>query len=774
MTESYLPFPPEIVEQRTDLFNADSRLCRSGDRCFILMRHTAVYSYAAGDPAGEARAMAHLLDFKYATQEEIARVYGVSVRTVRRLKRLVEQEHREPLMRRSGWPKGRPRMPVARKQRIERLKADGLSNREIGRQLGVSEKAIRKQVGPTKGAPVQLSLLGTEDTSAVEEVVSVAPVSAAQPPPEPPSSSSFDAAPTVTSLDRDPRDRSIDRSMAALGMLDDAAPLFADAKAVPGAGVLFALPALVHSGVFRLAAKHYVSIGPAFFGLRTALLVLLFMTLWRIKSPEGLKERDPASLGLVLGLDRAPEVKTLRRKLTHLAARHKAVAFGRDLASLRVEQRGALMGFLYVDGHVRAYHGNRDLPKTHVARMRLAMPATTDYWTCDASGDPLFVFTADANAGLTLVMRQVLDEVRSLVGQRRVTIVFDRGGWKLELFKQMLALGFDILTYRKGKAPLIDEKLFSKHAGVVEGQQAEYLLHDEEVSFLDSTLRLRQVTRLGSRGKQTQIVTSRRDLPALEVAVRMFSRWREENFFKYARAEFALDALVDYQVEPDDPTRTVPNPGRRELAKKIKTARNEIARLEQSLGTDLVKARNSNKPALDMLAAADEKIQTDLQAARRDLERLRAELKETPTRVALRDLSDDAVFKLATERKHLTNIVKLLAFQAESDLLALLESDYSRCDDEGRTLLHELFAASADLHPTHGELRVVLHPLSSPHRTAAAACICYALNETQTRYPGTNLKLRFEIAPLPRTCLAFPGPTSPRQTPPADDPPANS
>jgi len=744
------------------MFNADSRLCRRGDRCFILVRHTSVCSYEAGDPAGEARAMAHLLDFKYATQEEIARVYGLSVRTVRRLKRLVEDEPREPLARRSGWPKGRPRLPVTRKQLIERLKTDGLSNREIGRQLAVSEKAIRKQVGPRKGAPVQLSLPATECARTGKEAVSGAQGPEPQPSPETPiAPPPVDATPAVTSLDRDPRDRSVDRSMAALGMLDDAAPLFADAKGVPGAGVLFALPALVHSGVFRLAAKHYVSIGPAFFGLRTALLVLLFMTLWRIKSPEGLKERDPASLGLVLGLDRAPEVKTLRRKLTHLAACHQAVAFGRDLASLRVEQRGALMGFLYVDGHVRAYHGKRDLPKTHVARMRLAMPATTDYWTCDARGDPLFVFTADANAGLTLVMRQVLDEVRSLVGQRRVTIVFDRGGWKLELFKQMLDLGFDILTYRKGKAPLIAEERFSMHAGVVEGQRAEYLLHDEEVSFLDGALRLRQVTRLGAGGHQTQIVTSRRDLSVLEVAVRMFSRWREENFFKYARAEYALDALVDYQVEPDDPTRTVPNPRRRELAKQNKIARNEIARLEQSLGADLVKAHQGDKPAFDMLTAADEKIRTDLQAARHSLESLRAELKKTPLRLALRDLSDATVFKLATERKHLVNIVKLLAFQAESDLLALLAPDYRRCDDEGRTLLHELFAAGADLHPSPGELRVVLHPLSSPHRSAAAAGICSALNETHTRYPGTNLELRFEIAPLPRTCLAFPGPASP-------------
>ena len=29
----------------------------------------------------------------------------------------------------------------------------------------------------------------------------------------------------------------------------------------------------------------------------------------------------------------------------------------------------------------------------------------------------------------------------------------------------------------------------------------------------------------------------------------MFDRWRQENFFKYMREEFLLDALIDYQIE---------------------------------------------------------------------------------------------------------------------------------------------------------------------------------------------------------------------------------
>ncbi|MHB9007415.1 MAG: putative transposase, partial [Limisphaerales bacterium] len=95
---------------------------------------------------------------------------------------------------------------------------------------------------------------------------------------------------------------------------------------------------------------------------------------------------------------------------------------------------------------------------------------------------------------------------------------------------------------------------------VVEGRTISYVLADQEVRLLKGRLRLRQVTRLMDNGHRTAILTSRRDLPAVLVAYRMFERWRQENFFKYLRQEFALDALAEHAVEPDDPTREVPNP----------------------------------------------------------------------------------------------------------------------------------------------------------------------------------------------------------------------
>jgi len=255
------------------------------------------------------------------------------------------------------------------------------------------------------------------------------------------------------------------------------------ASALPRAGVLLAIPALVHSGIFECAQKIYGSLGPAFFGLRPTILILLLMALWRIKRPEALKEHSPAALGRVLGVDRAPEVKTLRRKLARLASYQRAAQFGRALAEQRIERRGEALGFLYVDGHVRVYHGKYPLPKAHVARMRLSMPATTDYWVNDASGDPLFVVTAEVNAGLVKMLPGILAELRRLVGSRRVTIVFDRGGYSPKLFQQIVG-NFDFLTYRKRRVRRIPARCFHTRRTRVDGRTFTYLLADQEVRLL--------------------------------------------------------------------------------------------------------------------------------------------------------------------------------------------------------------------------------------------------------------------------------------------------
>lgn len=699
----------------------------------VIVSGIVLAQYAVSDSMAEAHAMISLVEQGWADQNDVARVFGCTARTVRRQQSRFDEGGLAALGRKGGYPRGRARLATCRIKRVQQLRMAGNSYRQIARLMGVSAKAIRKLLrrsGWKEAAPIQPELrFGSAQGG--DPNLSAFCFKAKQAPP--------------SSHDTDPSNRGADRLLARLGLLEDAAPLFGSAKSLPRAGVLLALPVLVSSGVFECAQKIYGNLGPAFYGLRTSLLTLLLMALWRIKRPEGLKEHSPQDLGRVLGLDRAPEVKTLRRKLARFAAVGHAAQFGQALARQRVALRGEALGFLYTDGHVRVYHGQHALPKAHVARMRISLPATSDYWVNDSAGDPLFVVTAEANAGLVKMLPGILTQVRALVGKRRLTVVFDRGGYSPKLFQQILAAGFDLLTYRKGRYPRIRRKSFQRCLTRRDGRTIIYVLADQEVRLLKGKLRLRQVTRLMENGHQTPILTSRRDLPAAQVAYRMFDRWRQENFFKYLREEYALDALVEYDTVPDDPTREVPNPVWAALDARLRQAHAHLDRLQAEYGLEAVTNLEEQRRTMRGFKTAHGKLGQQIFDAWRRIEQLEKRRAGTLRRVPVQTVMEDPVVKLAPERKHLTNLIKMLAYQAESDLLRLVAPYYRRAVQEGRTLLQSALASAADLQVSETELRVILAPQSSPHRTRAIAALCNQLNKTKTLFPGSRLRLHYAI-----------------------------
>jgi hypothetical protein len=365
----------------------------------------------------------------------------------------------------------------------------------------------------------------------------------------------------------------------------------------------------------------------------------------------------------------------------------------------------------------------------------------------DRRGDPLLVVTAEANAALTRMLPSLLGEVRQLLGpKRKATIVFDRGGWSPKLFRQLLVLGFDLLTYRKGRTRRIANARFSEHKAKLDGRRVKYLLHEQAVRLLKGKLRLRQITRLSSDGHQTPILTSRWDLPAVQVAYRMFERWRQENFFKYIGEEFLIDALADYQVEPDDANRSVPNPARKAVEKELRRHRAHLTQLRESYATIDTLRHGLSRSARQRVK---KKLRTEMDQVRDAIEKLRARHRSLPPRVPVAETQKEAVVKLSTERKHLTNVLKMVAYQIESDLMELIRPHYKRVKEEGRTFIQTALQDAADLEPTQDQLRITLAPLSSPHRSRVLGALCQALNETHTKFPGTELEMQYEVAAAP-------------------------
>ena len=256
---------------------------------------------------------------------------------------------------------------------------------------------------------------------------------------------------------------------------------------------------------------------------------------------------------------------------------------------------------------------------------------------------------------------------------------------------------------------------------------------------------MRQVTRRMDNGHQTAILTTRRDLAAAQVAYRMFDRWRQENFFKYLREEYALDALVEYAAVPDDPTREVPNPVWKAMDAQLRQAWARVDRLQSEYGLEALSNLESQHRTMRGFKVAYGKLGKKIWTAWQRILQLEKRRAAVPRRVPVRDAIDQPVVKLAPERKHLTNLIKMVAYQGESDLLRLVEPHYRRADDEGRTLIQAALASAADLKVTKRELRVTLAAQSSPHRTRAVAALCQELNRNEAVFPGSTLRLSYAI-----------------------------
>jgi len=731
----------ELVEPlRGDVNHVSARcvLEELEDICVVVVSGVLVSRFHREDPTARALFIAQAMSGKWASAAELSAAMGVCLSTVYRYARVYREDGGGALVRRKPGPAKGQRLEEAERQAIRKWHGEGVSGREIARRLRHAPVTVQKALArmglpPTRSPAQQQALPGVgagpvdpDDSEPAHRGDAVESDESQQVRQEP-------AGLPTTGMD--PFDRSFDRFLASQGLLLDAEPIFASGENIPRLGALLALPLIIDSGLFVEAKRLYGDIGPAFYGLRTSLLVLVLMAVLRIKRPENLKEYSPADFGRIVGLDRAPEVKTLRRKLKRLIAGRSEYLL-EALAKRRIATREEAMGFLYVDGHVRVYGGKHRLAKAHVTRMRMSLPATQDVWVNDAAGDPLFFVTMEAHPSLVTALPPILEEARELVGdERRITVVFDRGGWSPKLFAQMAATGFDVLTYRKGSITPIPQDHFEE-VEVPDKPGRTWLLHERTVwvGSKKEGLWMRQVTR--RRGDhQTHILTTRHDLALTEVAVRMFGRWRQENFFKYMRQEFAIDGLVEYGFEEEDQLRSVPNAHRRRADKAWKKARNECRKLKTAYAEVGLTGQEHPSEMIDALTLAQAEIDA-----------LKVERDALPQRVTIAELSDDErTVYLPALRKRLCDGIKMLAYQVESDLVRAIAPHYPRVLDEGRTLIAAAFQSSGELHVTDTELRITLAPQSSPHRTRAIEELCRLLDAREVCFPGTRLRVRYAI-----------------------------
>ncbi len=570
-------------------------------------------------------------------------------------------------------------------------------------------------------------------------------------------------------------DRSADRMMARLGRLQDAEPLFSPCHRLDCAGAFLAMAVLAEDPYLRISQHCYRPFSAAFYGRRTMLIILILMVLLRIKRPEQLRRHHVLMLGRVLGLDRTPEVKTVRRNLRHFEKQGGASDLMGQIAKARVADYKGEVRIVNVDGHMAAYSGKVKIGKTYDPRCRRVNKGHTATWAHLPGKCPLFAVQSAFNDGLTKALPLVLDQARKVIGEKRLCCAFDRGGYNVELFEQLIKEGYEILTYRKGVYDPVPDNEFKREQTVIKNREYEFAPYETTVElkvyeqvdrgsekkpgYRDTgrRLSLREIRILRPDDKQTAILTSIKatEVSAVQLAGYLFDRiGSQENVFKYMRREYDLDALPAYGDENLDETLEHPHPAYIELTKKAGKIRQQRNRLMGKYA-DLLTTTDEEKAVaqLRQLRCRDGKDIGDrkddaakLAALNLQLAEVKPLLEQTPARERL---TDAGYRQLKTELRQLMYTVKISAYHVETQLMELLQGNYANRDDEGRTLIAAALHSSGSLRLEPGRIVIQLEPQAEPRRTRAISAVAAVLSRRQVHYPGSRRVIAFEPTVVP-------------------------
>ena len=552
------------------------------------------------------------------------------------------------------------------------------------------------------------------------------------------------------------------RVLASCGQAGPVEPQFTGAaRGVRSGGVLAALPALLKEGL--LAASDVLPLLPkGYYGLPTILLFLAFMTLARVRNPESLRYQPPGEWGAILGLDRCPEVKTLRRKIALIANDEVSVrAWQLALARRWQADEPELWATLAVDGHVKVYTGRKGrLPRHFVSREKLCLPASASYWINALGGkpllclhktlDPKMVAAIEADVvpalqELGIVDAEAPDLTAQAPGRPALTLVFDREGWSPDLFRRLAKRGIACLTWHKNFSgedwPVEDFSPMSVPIhGPAANASATVRLAEKPVT-LPNGFKVRQIRRLLDNGRQAPFITTDPHKPMAEAAGAMFSRWSQENFFKYMREEFNLDALPTRELEPLAPDTMVVNPLRRAYDKAIRRLDHQLARLRNRVA----EAARKKRPTAELKSEV-----RDLEGAR---EIVKASRRGVPRHCRAGDLDEaEKLDALPSRERLLLDVIRMIAYRAETRMmLPVMQAQGKKTHP--RKLLRALLAADADIlpDPASGVLRVRILGLGNDACDRQIDALLTELNTTGTLFPGTEMRMVYEVDGAPES-----------------------
>ena len=693
---------------------ADLRVLRSDGVTWVFAGKTALFRFADGDSAMRNIAVAALRQIGF-SGTQVAAALGLTTNYVATLHQRAQRDGTAGLVR----PRGRPRTVTGQDwEQARAWRAAGVRDAEIARRLGVQQSTVLRRLGPAR---VQAEL-ALEDAAADPGPTAAASREDQPPGPEP------QAVPRP------------EPGVVPPGFGGPAGP-------AEGSGVLsrYAGAMLLHAypgragDILRRAAG-----GDA----RQAALLSAVSTCFALgaATAEQVKHLAPAEAGPLAGLETLPSLRTLRPALAAIADAADPLELQAAFAQAMLAANPETSGVYYVDDHFVPYAGAKPVAKGWNNKRGRAEKGRADTHVTTHDGRAVCFVTGEPS-GLSVTLPKALAELKKTVpAGARIMLGFDRGGAYPAVFAHCRDNNVHWVSYRR--APLaIPGMLPVLSVITVNGRTRTIAWTDEEVQLKDYGA-ARQITLFEHGRVVLQILTS--DSGACPAALLgwLKSRWREENFLKYASQNYGIDAICDYAAEIEENTKIVDNPARKEANAAVREAEKDLAAAERGLAVLL--ANPAITPAdknARLIPAAEQAIA----AARRRLDTAKKARDAIPAKLPANQIDPQAqVALLRTGRRGLQMVLRLLAHNAEHWLSDQLNA-YLRDDDEYRAITRQtIIRGTAGIIAFAPEtITVTLQRPAEPRVARALALLTDQINAVPLQIPGDTRPITYQLTASP-------------------------
>jgi hypothetical protein len=446
------------------------------------------------------------------------------------------------------------------------------------------------------------------------------------------------------------------------------------------------------------------------------------------------------------GLAVLPDLRTIRPRLAAIADATDPLRLQALFATAMLAADPQASGVYYVDDHFVPYTGAKPVAKGRDNKRGWAEKGRADTHITSHDGRAVCFVTGEPS-GLTVTLPPALAELKKAAAPgARIMLGFDRGGAYPQVFRHCRGQHADWVTYRR--APLAAPAGLPVITTITVGGKHRQVARAEEMVHVKDYGQARQLTLFEHGQVALQILTSDTGARPAEILSWLKSRWREENFLKYASANYGIDKICDYIAGIQANTKVIDNPARKKAVATVRKAERVLTAAREDLagmlGDPAIPAAAKNAR---LIPAAQKKITR----AERALAVTEAARDKIPARLPASVIDPGAkVALLRTCRRGLQMVLRLLAHNAEHWLSRHLNA-YLCDDDEYRAITRETIirGLAGTITYTRDMVTVELQQPDGPRVTRALSLLLEEINATPLYMPGDPRPITYRLAARP-------------------------